>query len=69
MMSFITCSLCLDLIILDEVEMNEMCRNCSTILEKMRAYRLLGGRPERKRPLGGPRHRWAGNIEIWILER
>jgi hypothetical protein len=34
-------------------------------------YRILIGRPERKRPLGRPRHRWEFDIkmdheEIWI---
>jgi hypothetical protein len=34
-------------------------------------YRVLVGRPEGKRPLGRPRHRWEDNIEmdlgeIWI---
>jgi hypothetical protein len=34
-------------------------------------YRVLVGRPEWKRPLGRPRHRWEDNIkmdlrEIWI---
>jgi hypothetical protein len=29
-------------------------------------YRILVGRPERKRPLGRPRRRWESNIK-WIL--
>jgi hypothetical protein len=29
--------------------------------EKRRAYRILMGRPEEKRPLDGPRHRWNDN--------
>jgi hypothetical protein len=28
------------------------------------AYRILVGRPERKRPLGRPRHRWEDNIKM-----
>jgi hypothetical protein len=32
--------------------------------EKMNAYKLLVGRPERKRPLGRPRRRWVDNIRI-----
>jgi hypothetical protein len=28
--------------------------------EKRNAYRLLVGKPEGKRPLGRPRHRWVG---------
>jgi hypothetical protein len=27
-------------------------------------YRVLVGRPEGKRPLGRPRHRWEDNIKI-----
>jgi hypothetical protein len=29
--------------------------------EKRNAYRLLMGKPERKRPLGRPRHWWVDN--------
>jgi hypothetical protein len=29
---------------------------------KMNAYRVLVGKPERKRPLGRPRHRWGNNF-------
>jgi hypothetical protein len=36
--------------------------------EKRNTYRLLEGKPDGKRPLGRPRHRWADNIR-WILER
>jgi hypothetical protein len=32
--------------------------------EKRNAYRLLVGRPEEKRPLGRPRHRWVDNIRM-----
>jgi hypothetical protein len=35
--------------------------------EKRKAYRILVGKPEGKRPLGRPRYRWADNITI--LER
>jgi len=27
-------------------------------------YRILLGKPEGKRPLGRPRHRWVGNISM-----
>jgi len=27
-------------------------------------YRILGGRPEGKRPLGRPKRRWKGNIKM-----
>jgi hypothetical protein len=32
--------------------------------EKRNACRILVGRPEGKRPLGRPRHRWVNNIKI-----
>jgi hypothetical protein len=31
-------------------------------------YRLLVGKPEGKRPLGRPRHRWIDNIKTDLLE-
>jgi hypothetical protein len=36
--------------------------------EKRNAYRLLVGKPEGKRPLERPRHRWVHNIKMDILE-
>jgi hypothetical protein len=36
--------------------------------EKRDAYRLLVGKPEGKRPLGGPRRRWVDNIRIDVGE-
>jgi hypothetical protein len=35
--------------------------------EKRNVYRILVGKPEGKRPLGMPRHRWVDNIKM-ILE-
>jgi hypothetical protein len=32
------------------------------------AYRILVGRPEGRRPLGRPRHRWEDNIKIDLQE-
>jgi hypothetical protein len=32
--------------------------------ECIRVYRVLVGKPEGKRPLGRPRHRWEDNIEM-----
>jgi hypothetical protein len=32
------------------------------MVEKRKAYRLLVGKPEGKRPLGRPRCRWVNNI-------
>jgi hypothetical protein len=36
--------------------------------EKRNVYRLLVGKPEGKRPLGRPRHRWIDNINVDLLE-
>jgi hypothetical protein len=36
--------------------------------ERRNAYRLLLGKPEGKRPLGRPRHRWVHNIKMDLLE-
>jgi hypothetical protein len=35
---------------------------------KRNAYRILMGKPEGKRPLGRPRHRWLDNIKIDLRE-
>jgi hypothetical protein len=36
--------------------------------EKRTAYRMLVGKPERKKPLGRPRRMWVDNIEIDLGE-
>jgi hypothetical protein len=36
--------------------------------EKRNVSRLLAGKPEGKRPLGKPRHRWIDNIKMDLLE-
>jgi hypothetical protein len=36
--------------------------------EKRNSYRLFVGKPEGKRPLGRPRHRWVDNIIIDLGE-
>jgi hypothetical protein len=36
--------------------------------EKRNVYRLLAGKPERKRPLGRHRRRWMDNIKMNLLE-
>jgi hypothetical protein len=35
--------------------------------EKRNAYRILVGKPERRRPLGRPRRRWVDKIEIDLV--
>jgi hypothetical protein len=34
----------------------------------MNAYRILVGKPEGKKPLGRPRHRWVDNIKMDLRE-
>jgi hypothetical protein len=41
---------------------------CSTNEEKMKAYRLLVGKLEGKRPLGRPSRSWVDNIKMDLLE-
>jgi hypothetical protein len=36
--------------------------------EKRNAYRILVGKPEGKRPLGRPRHRWEDNVMTNLKE-
>jgi hypothetical protein len=36
--------------------------------EKRNAYRILVGKPEGKRPLGRPRHKWVDNIKMGLRE-
>jgi hypothetical protein len=40
----------------------------STNGEKRNAYWILVAKPEGKRPLGRPRHRWVDNIKIDLRE-
>jgi hypothetical protein len=35
---------------------------------KKNTYRILVGKPERRRPLGRPRRRWVGNIKMDLRE-
>jgi hypothetical protein len=37
--------------------------------ENRNVYRILVGKPERKRPLGRPRHRLVDNIKMGLIER
>jgi hypothetical protein len=48
----------------DKIEKNVMCGACSSDGEGRGVYRVLVGKPEGKRPLGRPRHRWEDNIKI-----
>jgi hypothetical protein len=42
--------------------------NIARMGEKRNAYRILVGKPEGKRPLGRPRHRWDYNIKMGLRE-
>jgi hypothetical protein len=42
--------------------------SCSTNGERKKAYSLLVGKPEGKRPLGRPRRRWVDNIRMDLGE-
>jgi hypothetical protein len=37
--------------------------------EKRNACRILVGKPEGKKPVGSPRHRWVDNIKMDLIER
>ena len=52
----------------DQIEKNEVGGACSTYGEKRGVYGVLVGKPEGKRPLGRPRHRWKNNIETVLSE-
>jgi hypothetical protein len=45
-----------------------MGRACSRHGAKGNAYRILVGKPEGKRPLESPRHRWVDNNKIDLRE-
>jgi len=48
----------------DKIEKNEIGRACSAYGERRGEYRVLVGKAEGKRPLGGPRRRWEDNIKM-----
>jgi hypothetical protein len=50
------------------VREDEMGRECSMRGEKMKAYKILLGKPEGKRPQERPRYRWKGNIKMDLRE-
>ena len=41
---------------------------CSAYGERRGVYRVLVGKPEGKKPLGRPRHRWEDNIKMDLQE-
>jgi hypothetical protein len=52
----------------DQIEKNEMSEACSTYGERRSAYRVLGGKPEGKSPLGRLGRRWEDNIKMDLQE-
>ena len=52
----------------DEIENNEMGWAFGTYGWGEGVYRVLVGKPERKRPLGRPRRRWVDNIRMDLQE-
>ena len=50
----------------DDIEKNEMGGACSAYGETKGVYRVLVGKPDGKRPLGKPRHKWKDNIKMFI---
>jgi len=47
---------------------NDMGWTCSMLGGDEKCTQKLGGKPEGKRPLGGPRHRWEDNTG-WKLKK
>jgi hypothetical protein len=50
------------------VKEDEMGRACSALGEKGNAFKIWVGKPEWKRPLGRPKHRWEDNIKMDLRE-
>jgi hypothetical protein len=53
-----------DIVQTDTAFMRRADRACSTNGATMKAYRILVGKSEGKRPLRGPRRRWVVNIKM-----
>jgi hypothetical protein len=43
-------------------------RHAACMGELRNLYKILIGKPEGKRPLRKPRHRWEGNIKMYLRE-
>jgi hypothetical protein len=48
----------------DQIKKNEMGRASSTYRGQEEVHRVLVGKPEGRRPLERPRHRWEDNIKV-----
>ena len=51
-----------------KIEKNEIGGHVARMGEGRGVHRVLVGKPEGKRPLGRPRHRWEGNIKMDLQE-
>jgi hypothetical protein len=54
--------------IIRQVKANEVGRACGTHGRGEKAYKVLVGKPEGKRPLGRPRRRWEDGIRMDLRE-
>jgi len=52
----------------DEIEKNEMGRECSAYVGEERYKQGFGGETRGKEPLGRPRRRWEDNIKMDLQE-
>jgi len=52
----------------DKIKKNEMGGTCGAYGVGERRAQVFGGKPEVKRPLGRPSHRWGDNIKIDLQE-
>ena len=52
----------------DNIEKSEMGEHVVCMGGRRGLYRVLVGKPERKRPLGIPRRRWEDNSEMGLQE-
>jgi hypothetical protein len=66
--SFIICTLRPSIIRIIKSRRMRWAGHVTRIGEKKNSYRLLVGKPEGKRPLGRPRHRWVDNIRMDLRE-
>jgi hypothetical protein len=48
----------------NQIKKGEMGRTCGTCGGKIGAHRILVGRPDRKKSLGRPKHRWEDNNKM-----
>jgi hypothetical protein len=51
-----------------QIKKNEVGGHVAGMWEERGAYRILVLRPEGRRPLGRPRHRWEDNIKMDLQE-